>query len=39
MKDMRNNNGGGGEFYDFITTGESWRMISFGGNKQDRRNI
>ncbi|KAI5839539.1 hypothetical protein DFP73DRAFT_587459 [Morchella snyderi] len=33
MKDMRDNNGGG-EVYGFVTTGESWRMISYDGTFQ-----
>lgn len=33
MKDMRKNNGGG-EVYGFVTTGESWRMISYDGTFQ-----
>jgi len=31
MKDMRDNNGGVGEVYGFVTTGEFWRMISYDG--------
>lgn len=30
MKDMRDNNGGG-TVYGFVTTGESWRMLSYDG--------
>lgn len=33
IKDMRGNNGGGG-VYGFVTTGESWRMISYDGTFQ-----
>ncbi|KAI5839540.1 hypothetical protein DFP73DRAFT_208286 [Morchella snyderi] len=34
MKDMRANNGGVGAVYGFVTTGESWRMISYDGTFQ-----
>ncbi|KAF8532805.1 hypothetical protein BDD12DRAFT_809643 [Trichophaea hybrida] len=34
MKDMRDNNGGVDEVYGFVTTGESWRMISYDGTFQ-----
>lgn len=30
LKDMRDNNGGG-SVYGFITTGDSWRMVSYDG--------
>lgn len=33
MKDMRDRNGGG-KVYGFVTTGESWRMISCDGRFQ-----
>lgn len=32
MKDMKNNNdGGGGEVYGSVTAGESWRMLRYDG--------
>ena len=31
MEDMRGNNGGVGEIYGFVTTGETWRMIRYDG--------
>lgn len=31
MRDMRERNGGEGEVYGFVTTGELWRMIRYGG--------
>lgn len=33
MKDMRDNNSGG-EVYGFVTTGVSWRRISYDGTFQ-----
>ncbi|KAI5839545.1 hypothetical protein DFP73DRAFT_561270 [Morchella snyderi] len=33
LKDMRDNNGGG-SVYGFITTGDSWRMVSYDGTFQ-----
>lgn len=34
MKDMRDNNGGVGKVYGFITTGESWQILSYNGGFQ-----
>ncbi|RPB15816.1 hypothetical protein P167DRAFT_542534 [Morchella conica CCBAS932] len=31
MKDMRDNNGGVGEVYGFVTTAEFWQMLSYDG--------
>ena len=31
MRDMRERNGGVGEVYGFVTTGDMWRMVRYGG--------